>query len=695
MVNTKDNNIIYIDLSNNRIYREEIFPEVRKKYIGGTGINTKILFDSEAVYHDALSEKNVLIFGVGPAVGTGLLAGNRCTVTAKSPITDIYGDSSIGGNFTINMRSVGIDHLVFMGKSEKPVYVHINKQGEIKILDATDLWGTLTNQATKILLERHGKNCEVACIGPAGEKLVRFASIIMSENHVAGRTGMGCVMGSKNLKAIVIEKNECKPPVYDANKIMKIKKLWLKTCRSSMLAKNTNIEGTIFLVERYNKIRHLPVRNCQSGSDSKAENIYSNKFKYEYVTKKTACYACPVACAKKFEIKEGKYKGEKGEKIDYGSITSVGPAVGIFDWPSIIHLKLLSDYYGMDDIELGGVLGLILECQERGIIKPEDTDGKTVKFGNTDDVEYLIHKLVSREGIGDLMAEGVYRAAKEINAEQYAFCIKKSSAGTQAKARLAWSLGYITSTRGGDHLKNFPFTMLFGGYFSDLVAKYIFKVDAKKEIGTPEKKGRVVWWHENYKYAVDALGLCIFAIHPIPNMGHAYFDEFAEVMNGLYNLDLKDEDIFYASERIYQLQNAFNVLCGIGLDDYEWPVRKKDDNIDDEYIEETTIKVRDNPGMLPEYFKFRGLTGEGKPTVKRFKELGLEEYIEKANVLYSNNVESIKDLLQQVSLNAKFSFKDRVKALILSKIFCLLIDLKDKKDRKEYLKEKKKLSLNS
>ncbi|MCX7843718.1 MAG: aldehyde ferredoxin oxidoreductase family protein [Clostridia bacterium] len=683
-----DNKIAYIDLTDKSISLKPISPELRKKFIGGPGINTKILFDSEAMYHDALSEKNVLIFGVGMTVGTGLLAANRCTITAKSPLTDIFGDANVGGDFMLNMRSVGVDHLVFTGKSETPVYVYINKEGVIEIRDASDIWGTCTNIATDILTERHGKDCEVACIGPAGENLVRFASVIISKTHAAGRTGMGCVMGSKKLKAVVVERAKLKLKFHDSKKIASIRKRWLKVSSSSMLSKNTHIEGSLFLVERYNKLGHLPVRNCQTGSDPKAENLYTKNFKFEYVTKKVACVACPIACGKRFEIKEGKYKGVSGERIEYGSATSVGPAVGIFDWPSVLHLKLLSDYYGLDTIEMGGVLALILEACERGILKKEDVDGRELHFGNADDAEYLIHKLVRREGIGNCMAEGVYRASKAINAEKYALCVKKSSTGTHSKQRLAWSLGYITSTRGGDHLKNFPFSMLFGGYFSDLLAKYIFNVDAKKEITKPEKKGRVVWWHENYKYTIDSLGLCLFAIHALPNLGHGYYDDFADVLNAMYDLGLKDIDVFYAADRIYQLQNAFNILCGMSIHDYKWPERIKDENIEDKYIEETTIKVRDNPGMLPEYFRFRGLTSEGKPTVSRFTELGLGEYIEKACAVKCDEVESISQLLQEVKLNVKFSFSDRIKVHIMSKIFCKLIELKDKKEKKEYMKSR-------
>jgi aldehyde:ferredoxin oxidoreductase len=691
----KDNQILHVDLTAREIINEEILSDLRRNFIGGAGINTKLFFDSEAMEHDALSEKNVLIFGVGPAVGTGLLAGNRCTITAKSPVTDMYGDSNIGGDFTLKMRAAGYDHIVFCGKADKPVYLFIDKEREAHIFDASDIWGTWTDKVTDILLDRHGKNCEVACIGPAGEQLIRYASVIMSKCHAAGRMGMGCVMGSKNLKAIVIDsEKKSVPSMHDQASINQIKKVWMDNCRSSVVSKMGSLEGTLFLIEKYDKAKHIPIRNCQTAYDEKTKNIYSTEFKYEYQTKRKACFACPVGCAKEYEIKEGKYKGEKGDRIDYGTVAGIGANIGIFDWGSILHLKMLCDSLGMDTIEVGGSIGLIIECQQRGLLAKEDTEGRVFRFGNTEDIEYLMHKAVSREGVGDLIAEGAYRAAKKLKAEDYAFCINKSTTGLQSNARLAWSLGYLTSTRGGDHLKNFPFTSLFGGYFSEIVAKYIFKMNAGKTIAVPENKGRVVWWHENYKYIVDSLGICIFAIHGLPNTGNAFFLDFANIMNALFGFNMTDEDVFNAGERIYQLQNAFNVNSGQDIQSYKWPIRKKEKDIDDHLIEETTIRVRDDPGMLPEYFKFRGLTEDGKPTVERFEELGIGSYIAKAKAISSEGVVNIKDLLKIVGLNAKLTVKDRTTNFFISLLLRKLLDLKDKSERKKYLQQKNSLYKN-
>lgn len=687
----RDNKIAYINLTNGETRQEEISPKLRREYYGGGGINTKILYDSEAMYSDALSDKNVLIFGVGPVVGSGFVAGNRCAITAKSPMTDLYGDSNVGGNFNVWLRSVGIDHLVLEGKAKTAVYIHINAQGVISILDATDMWGMQTDNVTDILHERYPRS-EIACIGTAGETLCRYATVMMSKTHAAGRMGMGAVMGSKNLKAIVVELGKCKPPIYDREKFNKIKKSWFVNCRNSMTTSFGSILGTLFLVEANDKARKLPIRNYQSCYDEQAKNIYPTPFIVDHETKKKPCYACPVGCAKAYETREGRFKGEKGERLEFGIVAGLGSCLGIFDWPSIIHLKNLANNIGVDTIEVGAAISFVLECLQRGILNKNDFDGKEVKFGDVDDIEYLMNKLVKREGIGDLIAEGPYRAAKVLHAEDYAFCIKKSSTGPQANNHLTRTLEHLTSTRGGDHLKCFPFSMQNGGY---AIAKKIFHIkDAKEQLGKPDNKGRIVWWHENYKTLIDALGVCLFAVQGLPGMGVGYFKDYADLLNAMFDFDLNDKDVLIIAERIYHLQNSFNVNCGLKIDDYKLPVRKKEEDIDDRYIAATTVDVLNAPGMLPEYFEYRGLTMEALPTVKRFRELGLEEYIGRAKGVEYQDVKDLDELLKTVNITVKFNPIEKFINTIVNKSLGRNIKKKVEKGKEEYLLQKEIESKN-
>ena len=653
----KAQKIAYVDLTTEKIEYQDITNELRKGYIGGGGINTKILYDSEAMYFDALSEKNTLVFGAGCLVGNGVMAGNRMVLSAKSPVTDMFGDTNVGGNFPVLMRKAGIDNLVFQGKAKEPVYVLLKGNGNIEIHSAKDIWGKYTDETTDILTQRHGEKSEVACIGTAGENLIRFANVMMSKNHAAGRMGLGCVMGSKNLKAVVIEFSVRKMLPGDQELFDEIRFKWLKNCMKSMSTALGKVYGTLFLLEINMKGKHLPAKNAMQGEADDEYNILPDMFKVKNQIKKTACYSCPVGCSKKYEVREGRFKGEKGERIEFGAAVSTGPYIGIYDWGDIIHLKLLCDYMGVDTIEFAASVGLILECSEKGLIPERLSEGRTFHFGNVDDVEFLMNKMCKREGIGNYIAEGAYRAAQALNCEDYAFCVSKSSTGLCSNSRLVRSLGYLTSTRGGDHLKSFAFTMQNGGYF---VAKHLFKIKhAKKQLGTTDKNGRVLWWHENYKNIVDSIGVCLFAIQGLPGMGCGLYDDFAKIIGALYGFEWTELDVLKASERIYQLQNSFNVNCGRTIDDYVWPSRKKEEGIKDEYIDATVFDCRDADGMLPEYFAYRGLNN-GIPSIEKFEELGLDSYIERAGCVHSENAKKFDEILQEVNIVIHFNFFDQI-----------------------------------
>lgn len=481
-------------------------------------------------------------------------------------------------------------------------------------------------------------------------------------------------MGSKKLKAIVIERKKCEVPMYNREKIRSISKLWIEQSHTSIQFKVMGLSGTLLLMDKYGEAKCLPVENAQRGYDKKCENLSPMVFKKEFETKKVPCKFCTLGCGKAYEIKKGKYKGEKGERIEYGSATSFGPNVGIYDYSDVLHLKLLCDKLGMDTIEVAATIALILECQKRGVLREDITEGRKFQFGNVDDIEYLMHKISDRSGIGDILAEGAYRASKTLKVEKYAFCIKKASTGLHSNQKKAWSLGYITSTRGGDHLKDFPFTSVFSNPLTDSLGTHIFKRKFKGTLSKDKEQGRVVWWHENYKYVIDSLGICLFCMQSITPQGHAFFDEFAEILSALFNIEVTKEDMFYAGERIYQLQNAFNINCGMKLEDYKWPSREKEEDIEDEFIKDSTIEVRDSPGMLPEYFYFRGLSSEGFPTTKRFKELQLDEYIERIKVDDSAITDSFENLLLKVSLNVNLKFMEKLIGRLVYKIVAKKID---------------------
>lgn len=652
-----DNVICYVDLSDGKIREEEITREMRERYIGGNGLNVKLLFESEALQAHPLSEENRLIIGAGPTGGTTLPSGNRCTITAKSPLSGIYGDSNVGGKFNSTLRSNGIDHLVFTGKSKDPVYLYIENKSKIEIRPAEDLWGSGTDTVTDILIQRHGKDCEVACIGQAGENLVYFATIMMAKTHAAGRTGMGCVMGSKNLKAIVVRKNSKKPFVYNPEKVKSLCKSMRKHFKRSVFGKQMSINGSLYAVESYAKNRTLQCCNSKEMSADEAENVTAKHFVNKNQTGRKACPTCPIGCIKEYRITAGKHKGEQGESLDLGPLMLLGPMLGIFDYNPVLHLKTLADRYGMDVIELGNLLGMAIECYEKGLITREDTDGLELQWNAPDVIEQLMNHISLRKGFGNVLADGTKKASITIGGEKYGFAVKGVGTGLLQTNRKAWALGYLTAVRGGDHLKNTPFSMAHGK-ISATIAMKIFNSERATTIDSSEEKGRVVWWHENHKTILDSLGLCKFAICALATMGYMYFDELADMMNALFGTKMDGIAMIHAAERIYQMQYAFNMKNGINLTEHQLPERTKENGIDEDFLRQTTIDTR-HPGMLPEYMQYRGLAPTGQQTVSRLKEVGLQHLESKIKCSDEESI-SIARLLKTVNINIEFTETERI-----------------------------------
>jgi aldehyde:ferredoxin oxidoreductase len=545
------------------------------------------------------------------------------------------------------MRFSGYDHIIISGKAEKPVCLMIENGEKPKLIDAGDLWG-LDVEETNSRLKKKYKNCAIACIGPAGENLVKFACIIVSGHHAVGRTGMGCVMGSKKLKAIVISANQS-VPIYYVEKFNEIKKRYSDLMMDAPRSRDGSENGSLFLVNVYNSKGWLLCENGQRGKAKEAENLYVEVFKEKYQKGKASCFSCPIACQKKYEIKEGKYK-KSSEKIDFGSIAYLGPNLGIYNYEAVLHLDYLACKYGMDTMELGAVIGLAMECYQRGIINKDISDGMELKWGDVDSIEKLIPKICYRNGFGAILAEGVRIAGKKLKGEKYGFNVKGIACPLMANNRNDWALGYVTSTRGGDHLKNFPFSTMFGPQ-SKQFARRIFSSKAAVNPGQKEESGRVVWWHENYKALIDSLGLCIFAFSGVALMGHPLYDDISEIFHSVTGIQLTGEDMFYAAERIYQIEKAFNVRLGISKKDEKLPVRHIDGNIDKEYAEGSIIDY-EHPGMLQEYYKYRGYNKDGFPVVKRLKEVSLEQIIKDLgeNVV-EDDVPSLKEMMKTVNIN--------------------------------------------
>jgi len=551
-------------------------------------------------------------------VGTSFPCASRYTVTSKSPLTGIFGDSNAGGFFGPRVKQAGYDHIIIKGKSDSPVAILMEKGKTPELADATDMWGLDTYATDEKIRKKYGR-CESARIGPAGENMVRYANILSGSKRVGanGRTGMGCVMGSKNLKAIIVKASGT-VPVADKKKldmlVKRYQEIWGKG-PSTYIQKEY---GTLMLIAQIGL--ETSTRNEQARITTEELERYDlEDFVKTYKDGKSACYRCPVGCSQKWKVSEGPYKGEKGDKIEFGHYLHLGPALGIYDYPSLFHLADLSNKLGMDCCQFGWNLSMAMECFQRGILGSEETDGMELNWGDADLVSRIMVKVARREGFGNILAESIPEMIQRIgpDAKPYGFHTKGMTFPYNRQSVMAMNLASSVATRGADHMKGHPFSALIGA--KDMLER-IFGKDIPEEIAdskSPVAKGRAVWWHENYKMLIDSLGLCFVPIVATTIFGDPLilFEEMGEIYEAVTGIS--PEKLFESTERAYQVERSYNALLGI--------TRKDDVRQGTTRGEEDPVN---HPGMLDEYYLYRGCSKEGLPTRKRLKEVGLSDVVE-------------------------------------------------------------------
>lgn len=634
--------MLQVDLSDAKIWEEALPEELVRNYTGGAGINARLFYNlvrsNPAL--DPLSPENPLIFGCGPVVGTQFPCATRYTVTSKSPLTRIFGDSNAGGHFGVKMKQAGYDHIVIKGRSDKPVALLIEKGKTPQLVDAVEIWGLDTYAADEKIRERYG-SCETARIGPAGESMVRYANIFSGRKRVSanGRTGMGCIMGSKNIKAIIV-KAAGTVPVADKKKFDMLVKRYREIWGKGPSTYTQKEYGTLMLIAQLGT--EVGARNEQERVTLEQLERYDlEDFVKTYKDGKSACYRCPVGCSQKWKVDEGPYKGERGDKIEFGHYAHLGPALGIYDYPSLFHLADLSNKLGIDCCQFGWNLSMAMECFQRGILGTEDTDGIPLNWGDAEMVSQMMMKVAKREGFGNILAESIPEMIQKIgpDAKPYGFHTKGMTFPYNRQSVMAMNLASSVAVRGADHMKGHPFSALIGA--KDMLER-IFGKDIPDEIAdskSPVAKGRAVWWHENYKMLMDSLGLCFVAIAGTTIFGNPLilFEEMGEIYQAVTGVE--PERLFESAERAYQVERSYNALLGISRKDdkRQGTTRGQEDPIN-------------HPGMLDEYYLYRGCSKEGIPTHKRLQEVGLSDIAEdlaRAGKISECECPAIDELLAQ------------------------------------------------
>ncbi len=608
--------ILKVDLTKGNVWEEELEETLMVDYVGGAGLNAKLLYDAvkDNPHLDPLSPENPLIFGFGPLVGTLFPCCSRFTVTAKSPLTGIFGDSNGGSFFPARVKQAGYDHIFITGKAETPVALFIEKGKVPKLVDAKEMWGLDAIETDEYIAEKYG-NSESARIGPAGENLVKYANIISGRTRIGsnGRAGMGCVMGSKRLKAIIVKATGAVQPAQSEPFEALTKQYWDLFGKGPATFPYKEF-GSFMLIHQLKS--ETGINNHQEDiTPELMENYDINDFVETYKTGQVSCYRCPIACTQKWKIKNGPFSGEEGGKVEFGHYNHLGPLLGIFDFPSLFHMSNLTNRLGLDCIQFGWNMAMAMECFQRGLLPLETTDGLKLEWGDVELVSAMIEKVAKREGLGDILAEAmpdVIRALGEA-CGPYGFHTKGMSFAYSCESAVAMGLASSVGTRGADHLKGHPFSGIIG--LEEMLEK-IFGKNVPSEINdsaSPVAKGRVVWWHENYKMLMDSLGLCFIPAVAVSVYGdpHMLFKEMGEIYEAATGKD--PNLLFQSAERAYQMERCYNALLGI---DRESDVRHGTRRGQKDLI--------NHPGMLDEYYNYRGCSNQGMPTRKRLLELGLE-----------------------------------------------------------------------
>jgi aldehyde:ferredoxin oxidoreductase len=601
--------ILRVDLTSEACVEELLDKKVAKDYIGGRGLGIYLLNKEGQPKGDSLSPENPLIMATGPLTGTGAPTGARYMVMTKSPLTGAVTCSNSGGMFPTEFKRTGYDAIIFTGKSKSPVYLWID-QGRAELRPADHLWGKNTHKTTDLLLSETHKKARVACIGPAGEKLVLFASIMNDKHRAAGRSGVGAVMGSKNLKAVVV-KGKGRIPLANPERFKdfnkKISDIFKEGIKDTPLGLTVN--GTAGVVMATQNFGVLPTKNWQQGTFDGWEKIDGEQLTKRFLKKNSACYGCPIGCGRLTKVDDPHFKGE-GEGPEYETVYAMGSNCMIDNLAAITKANYICNELGMDTITMGATIACAMELVDRGYL-PKNQVGRSLNWGDAEALVELTRMAGNREGFGDQLAEGSFRLADRYGHPELAPVSKKQEfPGYEPRGSQAMGLAYATSPIGGSHMRGDP------AYFE------LFSVPKSMDPHQWEGKAKVTMAFQDLSAIIDSAGLCIFfAVRNLAakDLGVAPTG-ILEYLNAATGVEYTLEELMEAGERIINAERLFLTKAGF---------TRKDDSLP-ERLTKTPAPTGPAKGcvchldsMLEEYYEVRGWTEDGIPEEALLNRLGL------------------------------------------------------------------------
>jgi aldehyde:ferredoxin oxidoreductase len=597
-----------VDLTTGKVEKSPLPEDMFRHYLGGTGLAARYLYDGMPANADPLGPSNILVLAPGLLNGLPVPTGGKVLFCAKSPLTGTIAEAVMGARLGSELKRTGYDLLLVTGMAESPCYILIDDE-HVEIRPADDLWGKDTRAAAEDIRKAEG-DAAVACIGIGGENLVRFANIDC-EDRQSGRGGLGAVMGSKNLKAIAVKGTGDIVP-HDPQKLMDLCLRYQKMMvESSAFGEDTKY-GTGEFLEWINAEKGtFPTRNWREGVFDEREKIDPYHWAPLYTKRNNACLACPKPCGRIFGIDEGKYAGLRIDGIEYELLYSLGGLCGMGDIEELAKANELCDLFGLDGISAGAAVAFAMDLYQDGVIGRDDTGGLDLEFGNPEAELKLIEMTATREGLGDVLAEGVKRASEKIGkgAEDYAIHVKgMEPPAYDVRGIKGMALAFATSSRGACHLRSCAYALELTGKF--------WKFEGVDRFST-EGKGVEIKEMEDLMTVYDILGVCKFS------RGFFLAEGFVDVLRSVTGLEFTESEILRLGERTNNLKHMFNLREGITRSDFRLPRRLMTTPIPEGASKGHVVTEEEMEKMLDDYFDARGWTKDGVPSEKKIKELSL------------------------------------------------------------------------
>jgi aldehyde:ferredoxin oxidoreductase len=606
--------VLRIDLARGVVRREALVEPWAREYVGGRGVAARYLYEELDPQVDPLSPENLLIFATGPLTGTNASCGARYMVVTKGPLTGVMTSSNSGGLWGPELKYAGYDMLIFEGRAERPVYLWI-QDDVVELRDASHLWGKGVFETEDLLRAETGvPDCRVAAIGPGGENQVLYAAIVNEKFRAAGRSGVGAVMGSKNLKAICVRGTGA-VKVADPSRLMSSQwEMKQKLTEAPLTAEGLPQYGTLALMNVINEHGALPTHNYQQAQFEHAEQISGEELAATRLQTNKACFACTIACGRVSKISDeglGRYSVQTSprnwkhatEGPEYENAWSLGADCGVADFDAILKANLMCNDYGLDPISLGATIAAAMELYETGVIGDEQT-GMSLRFGDAEAMVTLTEQTAFRRGFGDELAEGSKRMSEKFGRPEVFMGVKgQEFPAYDPRAIQGMGLGYATSNRGACHLRAYT-----------VAAEIVGNPDPLDPRAT-EGKGELARDFQNVSTAVDATGLCLFLTFGVG------LPEIAPVLSAATGIENSDEDLVVAGDRIWNLERVWNMRAGATAADDTLPKRMLEQPIPAGPAKGEVNRLSE---MLPDYYRSRGWDEQGRPTPEKLAELGIE-----------------------------------------------------------------------